>query len=139
MNIRRIMSVGSLIVFAVALVWAGNSFAQGPGYGPGGWDCPGWQGKSSGMGPGMMGQGSGMGRGMTGQGYGTQYQQPQKPITKSDAQSMLQNYVSRNPNLKVGTVQDEGTSFEADVTTKDGSLVNKLFVDKDSGRIRSEY
>jgi hypothetical protein len=52
---------------------------------------------------------------------------------------MLQNYVSRNPNLKVGTVQDEGNSFEANVTTKDGSLVNKLFVDKDTGRIRSEY
>jgi len=52
---------------------------------------------------------------------------------------MLQNYVSRNPNLKVGAVQDEGNSFEANVTTKDGSLVNKLFVDKDTGRIRSEY
>jgi hypothetical protein len=128
MNIRRTMSIGSLIVFAVALVWAGTLFAQGPGYGPGGRDCPGWQGKSSGMGSGMMGQG-----------YGPQYQQPQKPVTKSDAESMLQNYVSRNPNLKVGTVQDEGNSFEANVTTKDGSLVNKLFVDKDTGRIRSEY
>jgi len=139
MNIRRTMSIGSLIVFAVALVWAGTLFAQGPGYGPGGRDCPGWQGKSSGMGSGMMGQGSGMGPGMMGQGYGRQYQQPQKPVTKSDAESMLQNYVSRNPNLKVGTVQDEGNSFEANVTTKDGSLVNKLFVDKDTGRIRSEY
>ena len=128
MNIRRTMSIGSLIVFAVALVWAGTLFAQGPGYGPGGRDCPGWQGKNSGMGPGMMGQGS-----------GPQYQQPQKPVTKSDAESMLQNYVSRNPNLKVGAVQDEGNSFEANVTTKDGSLVNKLFVDKDTGRIRSEY
>jgi len=39
----------------------------------------------------------------------------------------------------VGTVQDEGDSFEADVTAKDGPLVNKLFVDKDTGRIRSEY
>jgi hypothetical protein len=76
---------------------------------------------------------------MMGQGAGTQYQQLQKPVTKSDAESMLQNYVSRNPNLKVGTVQDEGNSFEANVTTKDGSLVNKLFVDKDTGRIRSEY
>ena len=139
MNIRRTMSIGSLIVFAVALVSAGTSFAQGSGYGPGGRDCPGWQGKNSGMGPGMMGQGSGMGPGMMGQGYGPQYQQPQKPVTKSDAESMLQNYVSRNPNLKVGTVQDEGNSFEANVTTKDGSLVNKLFVDKDTGRIRSEY
>src|SRR5512139_1485677 len=103
------MSIGSLIVFAAALVWAGTSFTQGSDYGPGEWDCPGWQGKSSDMGPGMMGQG-----------YGTRHQQPQKPVTKSDAQSMLQNYVSRNSNLKVGTVQDEGDSFEADVTAKDG-------------------
>jgi hypothetical protein len=128
MSIKRTMSIGSLIVFTVAVVWAGTLFAQGPGYGLGGGSCPGWRGKSSGMGPGMMGQG-----------YGLQYQQPQKPITKSDAESMLQDYVSRNPNLKVGTVQDEGNSFEANVTTKDGSLVNKLFVDKDTGRIRSEY
>jgi hypothetical protein len=80
-----------------------------------------------------------MGPGMMGQGYGPQYQQPQKPIAKSNAESMLQDYVSRNSNLKVGTLQDEGSSFEADVTTKEGSLVNRLFVDKDTGRIRSEY
>jgi len=87
----------------------------------------------------MMGQGSGMGPGMMGQGSVPKYQQPQRPVTKSDAESMLQNYVSRNPNLKVGTVRDEGNSFAANVTTKDGSLVNKLFVDKDTGRIHSEY
>ena len=139
MNIRRNTSIVSLIVFAVALVWAGTLFTQSPAYGQGGWSCPVWQGKSSGMGPGMMGQGSGMGPGMMGQGYGPQYQRPQKPITKGDAESILQNCVSDNPNLKVGTVRDEGSSFEADVTTKDGSLVNKLFVDKDTGRIRSEY
>jgi hypothetical protein len=149
MNMKRTVSIGSLIVFVVAVAWAGSLFAQGTGGGGG----RGWQGNSSGMGPGMMGQGwgsgYGMGPGMMGQGYGPQgcgqqgygqqYQQPQKPLTKGDAESMVQNYVSRNPNLKVGTVQDEGNSFEANVTTKDGSLVNKLFVDKDTGRIRSEY
>jgi hypothetical protein len=155
MNVKRIVSIGSLIVFVVAVAWAGTLFAQGPGGGGG----RGWQGNSSGMGPGMMGQGwgsgygmgpgmmgqgSGMGPGMMGQGYGPQgygqqYQQPQMPISKSDAESMMRNYVSRNPNLKMGRVQDGGNSFEADVTTKDGSIVNKLFVDKDTGRIRSEY
>ena len=148
MNIRSTTSIGTLIVFTVALIWAAAVFAQSSGYGPGGSNCPVWQGKSSGMGsgmmgrgmgPGMMGQGSGMGPGMMGQSYGPQSQQPQKPVTKSDAESMLQSCVSGNPNLKVGTVRDEGTSFEADVTTRDGSPVNKLFVDKDTGRIRSEY
>jgi hypothetical protein len=154
MNMKRTISIGSLIVLAVALVWASPLFAQGRGYGMG----PGMMGQGYGMGPGMMGQGwgqgYGMGPGMMGQGYGPQgygpqgygpqgygpqYQQPQKPMTKSDAESMLKNYVSRNPNLKMGTVQDQGDSFEADVTTKDGSPVNKLMVNKDTGWIRSQY
>jgi hypothetical protein len=148
MNMKRTISIGSLIVLAVALAWAGPLFAQGRGYGMGpGMMGQGW-GSGYGMGPGMMGQGYGpqgygpQGYGPQGygpQGYGPQYQQPQKPMTKSDAESMLKNYVSRNPNLKMGTVQDEGDSFEADVTTKDGSPVNKLFVNKDTGWIRSQY
>jgi hypothetical protein len=133
MNIKRTISVGSLLVFAVALAWAAPLFAQGRGYGMGPGMMGQGQGSGYGMGPGMMGQGYEQ------QGYGPQNQQPQKPITKSDAESMLKNYISRNPNLKLGTVQDQGDSFEAEVTTKEGSPVNKLFVNKDTGSIRSQY
>jgi hypothetical protein len=143
---KRTMLIGSLIVLGVALTLGGISYAQGMwggGYGPGGWGCPMWGGNYGsgpgygyGMGPGMMGRGYGPGYGYA---YGPQYQQPQKPITKSDAESLLKNYVSRNPNLKLGAVKEEGNSFQADITTKDGSIVNKLFVDKNTGWIRSEY
>jgi hypothetical protein len=170
MNMKRIISIGGLIVFAVALAWAGPLFAQGRGYGMGpGMMGQGYGPQGYGMGPGMMGQGYGpqgygMGPGMMGQGYGPQgygpqgygpqgygpqgygpqgygpqYQRPQQPMTKSDAESMLKNYISRNPNLKLGPVQDQGDSFEAEVTTKEGSPVNKLFVNKDTGSIRSQY
>jgi hypothetical protein len=46
---------------------------------------------------------------------------------------------SRNPNLKVGKIEDKGGYFEAEITTNDGSLVDKLLVDKDTGRMRSVY
>jgi hypothetical protein len=143
MNMRKTILLASLIVLGAAVTLGGISYAQGMwggGYGSGGWGCPMWGGNYSsgpgygyGMGPGMMGQGYGP------QGYGPQYQQPQKSISKSDAESMLQNYVSRNPNLKLGAVKEEGNSFEANVTTKDGSVVNKLYVDRGTGWMHSEY
>jgi hypothetical protein len=146
MNTKRTILIATLIVLGAAVTLGGISYAQGMwggGYGPGGWGCPmcgGYYGSGPGygygMGPGMMWRGYGPGYGY---GYGQQYQQSQRPITKSDAESMLQNYVSRNPNLKLGAVKEEGNTFEANVTTKDGSLVNKLYVDRGAGWGHSEY
>ena len=132
------------------------------GYGPQGqqgWYCPGpgaWQGGGSrpdmmgsgmmgrGMGPGMMQGGRGMGPGMMGQGYGSapQYQQqPQKPLEKKDAEAMVKNYLdsTRNPNLKLGELKEEGSAFEAEIVTKDGSLADKILIDKNTGWMRSGY
>jgi hypothetical protein len=97
-----------------------------------------------GMGPGMMQGGGGMGPGMMGQGYGTgpQYQQqPQKPLEKKDVEAMVQDYLAstRNPNLKLGKVKDEGSTFEAEIVTKDGSLADKILIDKNTGWMRSGY
>jgi hypothetical protein len=96
------------------------------------------------MGPGMMGPGGQHGYGPgygQGYGYGPQYQQPQKPMKKSDAETILKNYLAyaRNPNLKLGKITDKGDSFEAEIVTKDNSLVNKLLVDKRTGWLRSAY
>jgi hypothetical protein len=106
------------------------------------------------MGPGMMGQdmmgGGMMGRGMMGQGmmgggygpqYGPQYQQPQKPLDEKEATALLENYLqsTRNPNLKLGKIEDKGNAFEAEIQTKDGSLVDKILVDKNSRWMRSVY
>lgn len=45
----------------------------------------------------------------------------------------------RNPNLKMGTVADQGDSFEAEILTRDGSLVDKLVIHKAMGWMRSIY
>jgi hypothetical protein len=103
------------------------------------------QGKAQ-TGPGMMGPGYGygMGPGMMGPGYGygPQYQGPGKPLEEKDAKEEVENYLqsSRNPNLKLGEMKDKGSYFEADIVTKKGnSLVDKIYVDKNTGWMRSIY
>jgi hypothetical protein len=138
----------------------GPGMMGGGGYG--GWYCPycgqyvgprgGYgmgPGGGYGMGPGMMGPGYGMGPGMMGPHYGPQYgpqyppqyQQPRKPMEEKDAKAMLENYLAsmRNPNLKLGKVEDKGNAFEGEIVTKDGSLVDKILVDKYTGWMRSVY
>jgi len=124
---------------------------QGYGYGMGP-GMMGGRGYGYGMGPGMMGgrgYGYGMGPGMMGPGYGygpnQQYpyaqQQPQKPIDKDQAKSIVENYLKStgNPNLKLGDIKDEGQNFEADVVTKDNSLADKILIDKSTGWMRPAY
>ena len=103
-----------------------------------------------GMGPGMMGGGSGMGQGMMGPGYsdgstrrydnGPQ-QQLEQPLDRTQARSIVEKYLrsTGNPNLKMGDLKDEGRYFEADIVTRDNSLVDKLLVDKNTGEMRSAY
>jgi hypothetical protein len=127
----------------------------GPGYGMGpGMMGPGY-GYGYGMGPGMMGQGYGpgygMGPGMMGPGYGygrqygpqygRQYQQLQKPLDRNQAKQEVENYLSsmRNPNLKLGKIEEKGNGYQINIETKDGSLVDKILVDKNTGWMRSAY
>jgi hypothetical protein len=114
---------------------------MGPGYGYG--MGPGMMGGGYGgygMGPGMMGPGYGYGYGPQ-SGYGRQYQQPQKPLDKEQVQQLVDNYLksTRNPNLKIGKIEEKGNGYEVDIETKGGSLVDKLLVDKDTGWMRSVY
>ncbi len=120
--------------------YCGQYMGPGGGYTMG----PGMMGR--GIGPGMMHHGWGMGpgimgHGMMGQGYGQQYGQSQEPLKEKDAKSIVENYIkaTRNPNLKVGKMKDAGNVFEAEILTKDKSLVDKVFVDKYSGWMRSVY
>lgn len=98
------------------------------------------------MGPGMMGQGYGtMGQdhGMMGQNYGneSQYQQHHKLMEETDAAAIAENYLksTRNPNLKLGSITDKGSSFEIEILTLDNSISDKIAIDKNSGWIRSVY
>jgi hypothetical protein len=135
---------------------------QGYGYGPpyrGNWNyCPycgsymgpGMMGGMMGrgmmgggmMGGGMMGPGYGYGYGPQSQyGYGQQYQQPPNPLDKEQAKQEVENYLrsTRNPNLKMGKIEDKGNDYEVRVETKDGSLADKILVNKDTGWMRSAY
>jgi hypothetical protein len=44
-----------------------------------------------------------------------------------------------NPNLEVGKITEVGRDFEVEIVTKDGSLANKVLVEKSTGRILSAY
>jgi hypothetical protein len=105
-----------------------------------------------GMGPGMMDpyyDERGMGYGMMGPGYGRhhddryegRYRDSGGIRNKKEAAQTVKDMLhrSRNPNLKVGDVKDKGDFFVADIVTRDGSLVDKIEVDKETGRMRSAY
>jgi len=104
------------------------------------------------MGPGMMGPGygqQGMGPGMMGPGYGSPYngwndrgdRRYNEPLKKEDARSEVEDMLkaSGNPNLKLGDVEEDGRYYVVGILTKDGSLVDKMQVDKNTGMMRSIY
>ena len=109
---------------------------HGKGYGPG---CG--AGRMRGCGR-MAAEGCGMGQmrgcGMMGSGCGMK---PASPLTIDDAKAMVEGRLAfmRNPNLKMGDITDQGASFEAEILTRDGSLVDKLVIHKAMGWMRSIY
>ncbi len=150
--------VGTLVAM---LVIGTAAFALAGPYGPGpyfqrtqasgtGW---GWGHGPMHMGP-MMGPGYGMGPGMMGHASGpgaagftppcwqaAGFTQTGQPLTKDTATQILQGYVARtgNPNLKLGDVTETDTTFEGKIVTKDGSLVQKLLVDKATGWVQQTF
>ena len=114
-----------------------------------GWFCP-WSGQY-GMGPGMMWhhgyEGEYQGRGPEGMrgygpGYGRRnYNRTGQPVTMDQAKVLFENYLTTigNPNLKGGKITDKDKYFEAEIDTKDDSLVDKLMIDKQTGWMRSIY
>ena len=66
---------------------------------------------------------------------------PGGSLDKEEAEKMVQRRLdfSRNPNLKLGSVEDKGEFFEAEILTRDDALVDKLIIDKETGRMRSVY
>lgn len=149
------------VLLSVGGAYAQQSSSGGSGSGTtapqqGGWYCP-WCGSMQapcpgmrfhgGMGSGMMQGGYGMGPGMMhhGRGKGPQKygQQGGKPLTQEQIKTLVQNYLDStgNPNLKLGQVTKEKDKdyYLAEVTTKDGSLVDKIEVNEYTGWFRSAY
>jgi len=125
----------------------------GPGYNPGGgWSyCPycggrldeGSDYRGGGgyhRGPGMMGPGYDR-YGMMGPGYGRDFRRSGEPLKKEAAKQQVEEMLdrSRNPNLKTGEIKEKERFFVVDIVTRDGSLVDKMEVDKDTGMMRSVY
>jgi hypothetical protein len=150
--------ISGLILFPLEGRAQMGSGRMGPEGGYGAWNyCPycgapmgpGMTGPGYGRGYGMMGPGYGRSPGMMGPGYGPQYgqpygpphQQPREPMKEKDAQQIVENYLraTRNPNLKLGKIIDKDTYFEAEILTKEGSLADKVAVDKNTGWMRSIY
>ncbi len=141
---KKTMLAGSLLMLALLLAVPGI-YAQQQGYQgaqQGGWTCP-WMGGGYQRGT----QGGGMGYGRTPGGQGQPQQQyapgqtPGKPLTQEQAKTLVEDYLknTNNPNLKLGAFSDKGDVFEADIVTKDGSMVDKIQVDKNTGWFRSAY
>ncbi len=122
------------------------------------WFVPGLAGAHTNLG-GMMGMGM-MGRGMMGYGMMGQEQnmieeceemmegvtdgklQTGEALTQEDAVSIVEGYLKKinNPNLKVGEVeQTADEDYLVEIVTRDGSLVDKLEVNRLSGWIHSIY
>jgi hypothetical protein len=119
---------------------------------------PGYGGRHMGpgmMGPGMMGPGYGgrhMGPGMMGPGYDRgygRYGYPEdrrwggnrEPLEEDEAKAQVEQMLtrSRNPNLKLGEVEEKDDFFQVDILTKGGELVDRMQVDKQTGMMRSIY
>ncbi|WP_193367856.1 hypothetical protein [Pelagibius marinus] len=124
---------------------------MGPGYGPEGGEMPmmGPGGQGHGMGPGMgqgmgPGTGPGTGQGMApgmGQGMGPGMIPPTaRTLSADDVKTMLERRLAwqGNPHVKLGEVAEkDDDTIVAEIVTQDGSLVQRLEVDRHRGWTRT--
>ena len=114
---KKMFWVGFLLILAM-IVGLPNLYSQQQG----GWYCP-WMG-----GGGMMEQGGMMTQQRAGQ-----------PVNNQQAKRLLEDYLRNrnNPNLKLGEFTEKGNVYEATIVTKEGSLVERIQVDKTTGWFRN--
>jgi hypothetical protein len=119
-----------------------QGYGDGPGmmggYGPGyGWGMMGGPGYGTGgYGPGWM-HGGGW---RYGPGYGQAYgPQGDLKLSAEDVKNRLEGWIAwqGNPRLKVGDVKEkDADTIEADIVTKDNSLVQRFIVNRHTGFYR---
>lgn len=62
-----------------------------------------------------------------------------RPVTTIDeAKKVLSEYFAKK-NVKIGEIREQELFFEAEIRDKGNALVDKVIVDKRTGRIRSIY
>jgi hypothetical protein len=89
-----------------------------------------------GMAPGMMGHG--MAPGMMGRGS-SMMTALRQDLSVDDVKHMMEHRLAwdGNPNLKVGKVeQKDDDAIVAEIVTQDGSIVDRLEVDRHTGQVR---
>jgi hypothetical protein len=69
-----------------------------------------------------------MGPGRSGREYAQPSSQVKSLSTAEDAKAIVEDYIqsTRNPNLKLGKIEDAGDAFRADIVTQDNSLVDQV-------------
>jgi hypothetical protein len=125
LNAILLQSRWHLVIFDHALrMGHGHGFNKGWGM---------WSGNMPG---GLMSRSYDFGAGRS---FGWQY--PAKPIDTKEAEAMMKDYLqsSRNPNLKLGKIKDAGKRYEAEILSRNNDLVDRVFIDKRTGRIWSAY
>jgi hypothetical protein len=145
MSVRSILLASAMAVgIAIPVVDAASAEGQGMMHGS--------------MSPGMMGQmcrgmmmGSGMGSGMMGSGmmhrdresgtgglFGSRVT-PMMNLSVEDVRGYLATQLERlkNKRLKVGDVRSEDGTITADIVTVDNSLVQRLKIDRHTGKYES--
>lgn len=62
-------------------------------------------------------------------------------LNKDQARQQVERYLKStgNPNLKVGKIEDKGEVFQVEIVTRNGSLVDKILVNRLGGGMRSIY
>ena len=109
---------------------------MGPGMMSPGMMGPGMMGPGM-MGPGMMGQGKGQGT-MMAPGSGM-HDGGQADLSLDEVRAKLEHWLARqgNPRLSLGDVKEEGEdTVVADIVTQDGSLADRLRVDRHTGAMQ---
>lgn len=74
-------------------------------------------------------------------GYGDRFRESSGLETADQAAEIVGAYLrdTGNPNLQVGKVTESGRDFQVEIVTKDGSLADKVLVEKATGRIFPAY
>lgn len=63
------------------------------------------------------------------------------PRTEDQARQRAERYLQglNNPNLQLGEINETAASYEVQIVTKDGSLVNWIIIEKQTGQLKTQY
>lgn len=74
--------------------------------------------------------------------YPPYQRRPETLLNEKEAERITESYLNAtgNPNLKLGEIEQKDGVFEAEIVTKEeGSLVDKVIINRRTGRLRSIY